>query len=538
MANVYVDFSATFDGDGTAANQAASGGAVGAFNTLTSVTDTASNKVWIRRTGTGAWTSNFSYTAASLEFIGWPSSGDEDYSTRPASGTSNGWDADSNTYAQIDTTTGNVYFSLSGNSQKFKRIRLRQQASFTFNPALYVGLSNSGTGIQVTNCRIETNYSSAPSVLAVQGQNALLDSVVVVTSLSGGSAIDCSSSNSNGVVLKNCQVIEGASSAGIGIKFTKSGIAKDCSVTLTGAGATGIYPLFSSTGNYIAKIQDCTIDVAAGFGFNGDTFLYQNTVEIRNTTVNAKKMAFGSTLSPSSIAFTQSVANTGSYGIQIFAGELTLENATFIAGNSYDLDIYEGALILLRNCTLQSTPPYNVARRLNPGLFVGDINGNLGFFKSYNESGTVETSSTARTGGRGFSLKLTPNNDIFSMPLLRVGLEGMETIMVPLAVGSRTLTVYGAHKLWSTAPVDDEIYFECDYVSSGSGATRTVATSKGIGSALTSDTSVWTGDTGLTLFKMTVTFSAAQACVAPIRMYLAKADGSAYIYLDPLVEVA
>lgn len=540
MADIFVDFSAANNGNGTAANQAASNGAVGAFNTLASVVNNANDKIWIRRAGTDSWTASYIYTQSGMQFIGWPQAGDEDYSTRPASGISNGWDSDTNTYAQIDSANSGVFFALNGTNQKIKRLRLRNTGGFTFNAVFYMCQSNAGSSNTATNCWFEISYQFVSFIVSIEGQNCVIDGCTVLTNMGfSNPAISCSSFDSTGAIIRNCTILEGTTSTGIGIRFYRNGMAKNCSITLTGAGAKGIDLPFGTNGNYLVRIEDCTISTPSGTGLDGDNFPYQNTVQIRNTSINAKSMSVpqgGGGFS--NVRFNQTVPNTGSFGVKVVSGTVCFENANFVSGNNFDFNILEGSLVLVRNCVLQTNPPYNTANRLNPGLYIGDINGNLGFFKSFQESGTIETSSTNRTGGRGFSLKFSPANDAFGNPLLRAGLEGAETIFVPLSAGSRTLTIYGAHKLWGgTPPLDNDIWFECSYVSSLSGATRTVASSRGSGTTLTSDTSVWNGDTGLTLFRMSVSFTVGQNCVAPIRIYLGKYVASAYIYIDPLVSI-
>jgi hypothetical protein len=50
---------------------------------------------------------------------------------------------------------------------------------------------------------------------------------------------------------------------------------------------------------------------------------------------------------------------------------------------------------------------------------------------------------------------------------------------------------------------------------------------------LTTDTSIWTGDSSLTLFKLAITVTIGQDCLIPIRILLSKFQVGAYIYIDP-----
>ena len=89
----FIDLTATFNGDGTAANQAASNGAPGAYNSLNLANHSSGDTVWIRRAGSQSisGTVNFNFP---LALIGWPNVGDIEYVSRPATGTANGWDSD------------------------------------------------------------------------------------------------------------------------------------------------------------------------------------------------------------------------------------------------------------------------------------------------------------------------------------------------------------------------------------------------------------------------------------------------------------
>jgi len=107
MATHYIDHSAANNGDGTDAAQAASGGAVGAFNGLVANLGSiaAGDTVWIRRSGTAEALSAVFTLWDGGGCYGWPKSTDPTYATRPASGTSAGWDADADDYAEFTTAS-------------------------------------------------------------------------------------------------------------------------------------------------------------------------------------------------------------------------------------------------------------------------------------------------------------------------------------------------------------------------------------------------------------------------------------------------
>src|ERR1022692_3805274 len=112
MANVFIDFSASNDGDGTTAAQAGSPGGVGAFKTFVGHAPAVGDKWWFRRAGTLS-TGSQSFTVSNVQYIGWPISTDVDYATRPASGISNNWDSDSTATLPIISTTSAATITIS-----------------------------------------------------------------------------------------------------------------------------------------------------------------------------------------------------------------------------------------------------------------------------------------------------------------------------------------------------------------------------------------------------------------------------------------
>jgi hypothetical protein len=221
-----------------------------------------------------------------------------------------------------------------------------------------------------------------------------------------------------------------------------------------------------------------------------------------------------------------------------------LENVTFAIGNLYDLNVDEGVQIIGRNVTFASNPVYNNAKRFNPGMYIADYGGALGYWKAQNSQGIMQTSVAARSGGEAFSVYMenTGSASLYDGGL-QLGLPCLETMWVSLSAGTRTIAVYGAYKLFgSDPPTTADLWMEFDYIASGSGAVRTIASTKtaptvSTGNSLTSDASSWTGDTGLTGFVLTSTVSVGQSCFVPIRIYNQKFTPGGYVYIDPKVVV-
>jgi hypothetical protein len=102
MPDVFFDFSAANDGDGTVAAQAVSPGAPGAFNSLNSHAPADGDVLWLRR---GSIVGGLATWPDRLDFNGWPKEGDAHWAGRPQSGIDAGWDADAADFAEQITGT-------------------------------------------------------------------------------------------------------------------------------------------------------------------------------------------------------------------------------------------------------------------------------------------------------------------------------------------------------------------------------------------------------------------------------------------------
>jgi len=100
-----------------------------------------------------------------------------------------------------------------------------------------------------------------------------------------------------------------------------------------------------------------------------------------------------------------------------------------------------------------------------------------------------------------------------------------------LPSGASTITIYGAHKNFSSITASD-IWAELQYRDS-SDDTQMVSTFD-YGASLTSDASTWNNDSGLTGFKLVLSVTLSAAQVVPLRIYGSKYTATAYAYIDPL----
>ena len=568
-ATYYVDFGAANDGDGSTYTQAGGAGQPGAFKTLVGHLGSSGDVFWIRRSASSlvpAAVMNFNVD--NVKYIGWPLSGDQYYSTRPA-GAQASWDGDAATYATIDrqANTADTSFTASGGTlQEFHRIKFLKSACLTSSSAQ--ACVNSSVACLFENCyfslgapnnttaSIVFNYTgaSAVSTLTLTGCTFTAVAQAITTSI-----ISLPGSNFN-VYMLNCTEPT-SNGSGVGLVHSAPGAARtqyfyaeNCS--FYGGASNGTYAL--QLNGYAANVArfhfyNCSFRSSAdkAIFYTATVGDYPNLVLNNCSVTGGSGINIGPTAGAAFTNFNQGgtfihlksfVQDTSStYGIADYfeTGTVYVENASFHAGNTEDI-YTTGGKILCRNISTLSTP--EVLGGLSKNIYMLDYGGTKGAFKAYQNNLTITSDVTARTGGEAYSIKMAPQvaPDITNQIVGQVGLPGQETIYANVAAGANTITIYGAYKAWgATPPTQADLWFEGSYYAGASGATVTAFSTRDLtGTALTSDTSTWTGDTGLTVFKITKTITAGQASSVPIRVYLSKYVSSAYIYIDPKVVVS
>ena len=526
MADKYVDHSATNDGDGTAPTQAGAPGGAGAFNTLAGKSFSDGDVVWLRRkdkTYGATWTP----ATAGVVYVGWPIAGDDYFATRPAAGTAAGWDADGDTYAELSFATSSYYVSVTTtDNQAFHRIRAHQASSSGLT-AWYVN-SCSPT---IKHC---VGYNAAPSIASygfyLNNSSAVLsDCEGEILSTSGSAA----GINISGVIgsakLYDCAGLnanETGAAPGISIK------ANCLLVRCIGSGQTGPGIYWSATGPS-KHLIDCTAQSVSGYGIDA-----RGAALVRNLDLAAGRGYYMENTSDFGGShhirrLNQTVA--GVAGIWLNGGQVILhvDNATFAAGNTAaDIIVTAGSLVVLRNAVFQSSP--EILGPCEPGVWSFDHGGTVGAFKAWTKRGVIVSSSAARDGGSASSLQCqanvatTPRQE----PLLQVGLDP-----VTLPSGACTVTVYVAHKSYGTPPTQDDLFFEIDYHDEAGGHRATGTSRDTAAPALDADASTWTGDSGLTITKLTASITTGQACTASLRLFLNAYDAAGYVLVDPRAAV-
>lgn len=539
MANWFVDFSAANDGDGTAFNQASGGGASGAYNTLASKTFASGDLVWIRRKSITI-TSLLTLNQGGTTYIGWPESGDTYFLTRPSAAQAS-WDADATGYAEINTTTSlavMVSINASTNTtvaQEFHRMKFFHNnttvaaldcvavSSLANFYACYWDHKGGATGgvanrvihmaaaCSFTNCTATyTGVGTANAITVLSWSATTFPTTFTGCTLTTSGPAFVISNPGVGYFI-NCTISNAANS-------TRS------LVIIAGAGFLYLY-------NCTLTFASTSVSVIDATGTTGKIIGIKLTISGRRISLPNGSMlhisSFTQTASSSDYAI---VPNTGS----VIAGE----NFSFVSGNTTgDLGPGIGSAYYLKNCTFTHASPVGAANGNFLGAWILDHGGTVGAFRYIGPRGEVTTEAVKRERGERTTLKFNMNSgtggtDPFWRQLPFI-IPGMESILVHLPAYQSTITIYGAHKGYSSdPPLADDLWFDTDYISSTTGTTRTYASSKTTGS-MTSDDSVWTGDTSLTQFKLSVTVTPGQACLCPIRLFFIKRVASAYLYIDP-----
>lgn len=539
MADKYIDFSATNDGDGTTPAQAASPGGVGAWNKLSSASVVGADKVWMRRVGTDTITLDHTFSVASVSWIGWPKVQDPEYAGRTAAGISQGWDSDGGDYPLVTCSVS--FRRLIVNASGIKVHRIKYNNTNVTNTGEVFRVTTSGTNADLYEVFVDSDSTSsaAINIFSINAKctvkKCTVDSLSTAVSAGGLFGVATTAGDSK---LIQCNTL-GTSELYSYYNFGISCLFDSCTVNTTGTNNRGFFLVVPS--NVKIFVINCEAILSSGTtnqpmqldGGNG-------TIEIRNFKCRGR---FLTLTCPGGTYNIKKFTQTGSSTFGMNVGRncvLVVENVTFSAGNTNNFQLGDNTLVLGRNVVMAGNPVYDTTIRVWPGIFISDYDGVVNDWKMVNSLGKIESSAVVRTGGETFSAKfeLTVNNPT-TLPNeagVELGKEGFETIWVNVTSGgARTVTIYGAYKGWgATPPTKDNIWLDSDYLDTGSGASRALATSRtALADALTSDSSVWTGDTGLTSFKLEIVFTPLQTGLVPIRIRHTQYVASAIVYIDP-----
>lgn len=577
MATHYIDHSAANNGDGTDAAQAASGGAVGAFNGLIANLGSfaAGDTVWIRRSGTAEALSAVLTLWDGGGCYGWPKSTDPTYATRPAAGTSAGWDADADDYAEFTTaSTTDILVRPTSATAAMGVRRIHMLTSSTSSSMRGVNLKGGSENTSFSYCKFESSAGGAGRLVYVERSSfntfdncVFLRSSASVTSTSWEGLLFIYGSGSSTPSYFNhvysCSFDAGSIGdcgfgdavfirVGTSLTYCKNHTISNCTFTgaatkdTTGAGDAAD-PWMNLEGTNI-KFLDCTIEDTETVTDYSKQSIYIHGADIK---VERLKLIRGGLIRDDA----NSIRNTlGIYESTLINGASANANFFSLAGDTAKVTArgvdFDGATseavdvdgddvdVLLVGCTYTGTVSTIAGARsyvtqLGAGALVGVWNKFTAGGLLTADAGVIRTS-----GVSAWSIRHLPVSGAVSGGLpMSIGSAENPTIFVNVASsGAKTFTLYAAYKNFSAATPDgNSFWIEIYYLNANNNLK--LASSKG--AALVADGSTWTGDTGLTVVRQSLAVTIPTAQVVSAVIYGALPfESSAYGFIDPLIEVS
>ena len=519
MADWFVDFDAGVDGDGTSIATC--------FNTIVGKSFGVLDYVWIRRTGTLTLVADLMLLGA--RYIGWPKAGDY-WNTIFGYGTNGDpWDTDVDNQAIIEAGAG-ITVSIGQNGNTAAKVLALHRLKFD-NPT---GDENdvwvsSFYGPKITDCIFRSAMHAYLSTFATN--QYILNSVFETVNDTGtnGTALLLPSEASirfEGCTFKSTGASTAPTVVLVGITNNSQVAFFECDFIATGTSrCLDTVPTLDDETRTV--LMNCSFDDSARSSFTQPAILARGSSWARNIDFNGSHVQLG----PSDAdvdrrfwwwqfaSFVQTVDTP--VGIKAnFGGVLTILN--FIPDGSTTDPIVAAPGIKIQITNGSSTLRHD-------DLKIKDEAGVLGAWHQVSRYGdALKIDSVDRDTGAPFAVKLTYDVDAAGkLPLM----VSHDTIYAKLTAGVRTVTIYGAHKSYSSAPTKNDLWFDVDYYDAVT--THRASGSSRAAGALTSDASTWNGDSGLTIFKLVVVITVVTPGIMPIRIYFRKYDAAGYTYLDP-----
>ena len=550
MADIYVDFSAANDGDGTTHTQAASGGAAGAYNTFIGKTFSSGDKVWIRRQNRAGQTANVTSWTAGAHYIGWPISGDPFYASRPA-GAQAAWDGDSDTHAQVTFTNGT---GMSVSNAVASIHRLKSHCTGTSATCSNWTFGHGTTQIELWNLDAEHTGTSAvlKNNYAINGRVYMVQCVGRAArgeSSKSGSLIGYSfvfgNANATASTLTKCTATWSTGLSLSGGLFTGSGTMRQCVVMDFTVSGNPTYGLHFSNSNGIVRFigGEINAQTAISWAAAGTASLYI-VQSIKFTNCDSYVVTTTGTSSMSMIHVreaTQDSAVTAAFDMDSgFLHWLWLdEKVSFHASNTDDITTNS-----LVPCFVYTRGKAEITNRgttndFVPGQWGSDFADAMGEWAIRSDTATIDGNpDVTRDGGGLSSIKIAPSSTKgVRGASLHLGMTNQDIHYIPLSAGSQTITLYGAYKGYTTAPNKLDVWFEFDYSDETPGSSRAWANTREVAD-LESDASTWTGVSGETAFKISKTVTVGQDCIARVRIGAGKYESGAELYIDPTLVVS
>jgi len=533
MATYFVDLSAVNNGDGSTPGQAATPGGVGAFNTLVGLIYGAGDQFWLRRVvASSPFGSDITIANTDVILIGWPVSGDDYYNTRPASGISEGWDSDVSMYATFEFTGSNIEFNVSGARCEFYRLN---------------GMSANGDSLSVTgpdftmkHCvwSVDTVTNSWPFVMTTTAVRMLLEHCVFnIESFTGSSPFFAAGQDFR--VFRYIEVnIVDLNHSSILVRWGINNVFDNVIFNVTNLSGS-VAPVFMSDTSetnltVLGMHFNVTNDLTASDNSSANRF-GDNTIA-HDVRIDACSGLWVSTNSRIYVAaFSRKTSKN-----QLFSAgagsEFYVNNLIGLPGDNQLIDLSSSSTAILRN--FQPGPASNPVDVLNKSsVFSLDHNNIKGAWKKYVPNGTAETSTVFRVDGSTYSVLLEPISNVphnFIHGMLGFSQPFEDSLFLSVTPGLATITLYGAYQGYINGLTNQDIWMELEYLNALNNvvlsSTRDLGNSK---TMVSSDVSVWSGETGLTPFKLEITIDFSSNQIVPVRLFGLTFESFSYVYFDP-----
>ncbi len=531
MSDIFFNFSAANNGDGTTAGQAAGGGGVGAYNTFDGVSPASGDVWWVRRSGTKVTITTQITPVDHFSICGWPMNGDKNWDDRPASGQSNGWDADVDEYAEVYKSYYILYWALTTTQlEGFFTSRMLYYGHSSNSPVHMIGDSS---GCEYYRCKFVNTYSNYPAAKIGGFGTHVTD--CIYTGIHNGYSVAAVATfiGIKGGFVSNCQI-----NFGMDASYCYDTIFSNIDIILEQDSTSAQALVY--TGNYKCRYENIVIDnsistttikpiMMAGSSSENNYFdvKYRGSYTTLSIYGDYSIYTFTPLLSGDTIDLTGATVS-GNYM------SVNLENITTntFSISSKDSIVYIKNLVTLDNNIIKNNMECSAAYSLNHG-------GVEGYWKGFLYQGTIESTDVYRTGGSPHSLRIERDRVVAtiteSFPILGKRSRG-EVIYLDLVAGTHTVTMYGAHRIFASPLTKTDLYLEVDYLNAD--GTSASITTRGAG-ALETDSSTWNGDTDLTIFKMVTTFAIPSNQTVPVRILGSITyEPNTYLYIDPIPVVS
>lgn len=589
MADFYIDFTAIGGGAGTF---------VSPWNRYALITGTTTaDTVWVRRvsyTETAAAPGIGPAIPHNTPVVGWPLVGDTLYATRPVAAQA-AWDPDAGLYATVlhypvampdNLAVSLCTLGLAPNASKtFKLSRLKffRRASAAFDAYSGQGvfgfksegttqssshtyifercwLEFDGGSVDISSanvgpgavCYFGTRYAGTSShSITDLGSTFLSHSGVVrpwtqVFILGDAGSVTTTLAMTNSVL----QIDNPSSDAGLPSSWfhatgthSVSGVLDGCTLEwLTVNRASDLFQnrLANPSGLLFHR---CTFKTLVGSPAGYNRFRSRNYRYVDCIFLNLLSIDINDSGCSFSAYYLQLASDPGSPGIGLSTAPnfVRVANAFFAPNAARDISFVastEGRGSGVVSIRTLSESGSGLALATNGLVLTSDPVGSPGYRKLLSLAGVTQVVSASRVGGAPYSFYLTPANSGFARAAGVCSAEsGFDSVFVTLVPGTNTITVFGAHAGYATAPTTADAWIELEVPSSTGNVVTSGRPTALLGVALTADTSTWNAITGtITRFNVTASVTTPVAVVAILRMYAAAPVGG--IYFDPSAVVS